>query len=224
MKKIISITILILLVATISGIKNPSAVYCEEMGYEFIINSTEQGEEGLCRLPDGTEVSAWDFLKGKVATEFSYCEKNGYELIVARDEERCSSIFSYDCAVCVKDGQASEVTKLMELNFNEGECGDGVCVMGETPETCPQDCPSGAEDYYCDGIADGICDPDCKFGEDPDCSDYSRKQVEDFFKEDEISKTSLWKSNTSLLILGMVLFAGLIIFAVIMFRKLRHNK
>ena len=39
--------------------------------------------------------------------------------------------------------------------------------------TCPQDCPSGSSDKYCDGMKDGHCDPDCESGRDPDCGTIS---------------------------------------------------
>ncbi len=57
----------------------------------------------------------------------------------------------------------------MGLSFEEGLCGDNRCVLGESYRNCPQDCPSGSSDYYCDGLKDGICDPDCQTEEDWDC-------------------------------------------------------
>jgi putative hemolysin len=167
----IIILIMILLVGGVYAIKNPSAVYCEEMGYEFVVNNTEEGDVGICILPNGSSVGAWNFLKGKVAKEYSYCEKQGYVLKTIEDSEKCSSIFSYDCAVCVKeDGEEIEVTKLMNLSYNEGVCGDDYCFeLEESYETCPQDCPFNQKDGYCDMIPDGICDPDCSPEEDIDC-------------------------------------------------------
>ncbi len=49
-----------------------------------------------------------------------------------------------------------------------GECGNDVCNINENYGTCPQDCPSGRRDGYCDREEDERCDPDCK-EEDPDC-------------------------------------------------------
>jgi len=48
-------------------------------------------------------------------------------------------------------------------------CGDGSCQPHESNEDCPDDCPSGMEDDYCDKKEDGKCDPDCTQGEDLDC-------------------------------------------------------
>jgi len=48
-------------------------------------------------------------------------------------------------------------------------CGNSVCDSMENHKNCPQDCPSGSEDGYCDWIEDGICDPDCYPWEDLDC-------------------------------------------------------
>jgi len=41
--------------------------------------------------------------------------------------------------------------------------------LDENYKTCPQDCPSGTKDNYCDKISDGICDTDCDKKDDPDC-------------------------------------------------------
>ena len=48
-------------------------------------------------------------------------------------------------------------------------CGDALCDVGENFQYCPQDCPSGGRDGYCDKQPDGKCDPDCARTEDPDC-------------------------------------------------------
>ena len=47
-----------------AAMKDPSAVYCEALGYDFTTLATEEGEQGLCTLPDG-RVDAWQFLQGK---------------------------------------------------------------------------------------------------------------------------------------------------------------
>ena len=39
---------------------------------------------------------------------------------------------------------------------------------------CPDDCPSGMMDNYCDNEKDNRCDPDC-FKSDPDCKDYEEE-------------------------------------------------
>ena len=52
---------------------------------------------------------------------------------------------------------------------------DGNCENNENPTNCPQDCPSGIKDDYCDRIIDSICDPDCSSSEDIDCRKKSTK-------------------------------------------------
>jgi hypothetical protein len=49
---------------------------------------------------------------------------------------------------------------------------DNVCGLNENYNTCPEDCPSGSRDEYCDGIKDGRCDLDCIPEKDVDCRDY----------------------------------------------------
>ncbi len=98
---------------------NPSAAYCEALGYEYTVESTPQGQRGLCQLPNGEAVSAWDFLKGKVAQEYSYCQQNGYEMRTVKDTETCMKFGTVECAVCVlDDGTEVEVTELMGLDFS----------------------------------------------------------------------------------------------------------
>jgi putative hemolysin len=164
------ISIILLIEPLVFGLRNPAAVYCEALGYEYVIEETPEGEVGVCKLPDDSTCTDWDFLIGKCGKEYSYCKKEGYELKIINDTEKCGSIFTEECMVCVlEDGSEVEVTKLMGLDFREGICGDGVCVLGESYKDCPQDCPSGSFDGYCDKVKDDRCDPDCEASEDPDC-------------------------------------------------------
>jgi len=77
------------------AVLDPSLAYCKGMGYEFTIISTEEGDVGMCTIPDGRFVDAWEFLKGRVGKEYSYCEREGYEIKTINDSEKCSSIVSY---------------------------------------------------------------------------------------------------------------------------------
>jgi hypothetical protein len=53
---------------------NPAAAYCSALGYKYTIRNTPQGQVGICILPNGEEVNAWDFFYGKVA--LNYCTIN----------------------------------------------------------------------------------------------------------------------------------------------------
>lgn len=101
------------------GIANPSAVYCESLGYKYVVESTPEGERGLCQLPDGETVDAWQFLQGEVAREYSFCHQKGYEIKTVHDREKCVQFGIEKCAVCVReDGSEVEVTELMGLEFS----------------------------------------------------------------------------------------------------------
>lgn len=156
------------------ALKNPSAVYCEALGFTNVIQITNQGETGYCRISDDLSVDAWQFLEGKVAQDFSYCRKMGYDIETVSNFTICDKLATSECAVCIlSNGTEVEVTKLMDLDFRESPCGDGNCAIGENYENCPQDCSSGSIDMLCDGVNDGICDPDCTRmniqNQDPDC-------------------------------------------------------
>lgn len=42
---------------------DPSAVFCAEQGGRFESRSDVGGQRGVCILPDGTEVDAWDYFR-----------------------------------------------------------------------------------------------------------------------------------------------------------------
>ena len=199
-KKIIPILIMFFLFENVYAILDPSIVYCEQMGYIYAINKTSKGEQGICIFPDGNSVEAWSFLKGTAGQEYTYCREEGYVLKIINDSEECSSIFSYDCAVCVKEDEEIEVTRLMNLSFAEGICGDGVCIVEEDYLTCPRDCPSGQANGFCDRVGDGRCDPDCRVYEDSDCL---IKKIREY--------------RTSLILVGILIV--LIILGMIIWRK-----
>ncbi|RLI92787.1 MAG: hypothetical protein DRO89_01425, partial [Candidatus Altiarchaeales archaeon] len=91
------------------GLPNPAAVYCREMGYIWKKIKTEEGEEGICVLPDDSSCNAWDFYKGKCGKEFSYCRKQGYEQKISKD---CA--WANQCTVCIlSDGKEKEPLELI---------------------------------------------------------------------------------------------------------------
>lgn len=123
------------------GITNPATTYCQDLGYEWMIEKTEEGEIGMCKFPDGTTVEDWDFLKGKSAQEWSYCEQKGYALKTISDPDKCSSVYSEDCVVCIlTEGVELEASKLLEFEIQRESCGNKICDSGENLRNCPQDC------------------------------------------------------------------------------------
>ena len=42
---------------------NPAAVYCEGTGGQHVIRDGKGGQIGICILPDGSEVVAWDYYR-----------------------------------------------------------------------------------------------------------------------------------------------------------------
>jgi putative hemolysin/PKD repeat protein len=101
------------------AIMDPSAVYCDALGYEYVIVSTAEGECGYCKLPDGQLVDSWKFLQGEEGQECSYCALKGYEMKTVYDGELANKFLTGKCAVCVlEDGSEVEVTELMGLSFD----------------------------------------------------------------------------------------------------------
>ncbi len=153
------------------AMKDPSAVYCEAMGYTYTVARMPEGPLGVCIFPEGTQVDSFRFLQGFEGKEFSYCVREGYKQQVVTSFRTCGHFGLDQCLVCtLPDGNSTEVTKLMNLSFAETVCGDKNCGMPEDTLSCPVDCRSGGWDKLCDGIRDNRCDPDCPDGlNDPDC-------------------------------------------------------
>jgi putative hemolysin/PKD repeat protein len=107
------------------GLSDPAAVYCTEMGYEYKVLETEQGETGVCVLPDGTECDAWAFYGGECGEDFSYCARKG--LAVASESEGDS--FAAKCTTCVlPDGSCKTVSELLGLDM---KCTLGTMALDE---------------------------------------------------------------------------------------------
>lgn len=161
---IVFLVFCLLSVNTVSALKNPAAVYAEALGYEYLLVSEKDGGvHGVVVLPDGNQVSGWEFLMGKAGSEYSGCQKYGAKQVTVQDKDACSAIYSDTCTICeLPNGTKIEVTELMGLDFSESKCGDGVCGMPENSKTCSKDCPEGGMDDYCDESPN---DPDC-IGED----------------------------------------------------------
>jgi len=95
------------------GIENPAAVYCQEMGYEYKVVATKDGEKGVCVLPSGEGCDAWAFYRGECGTEFSYCAKMGWPVVA----EGNSDPFATKCTTCVlPDGSHQTVRELLNLS------------------------------------------------------------------------------------------------------------
>lgn len=147
----------------VSALKNPAAVYCSALGYQPVAQTDASGgQASMCRMPDGQVIDAWKFLQGKVSPENSYCARQGLAQKTVTNSMTCFPFGIPTCAVCVqKDGTEVEVTKLMNLSFDETTCGDGSCGFPENFQSCPADClPSGPDDV-CQKAVDLKCDPDC---------------------------------------------------------------
>jgi len=100
------------------GFKNPAAAYCEFLGYRYSVQTDKTGNEiGSCTLPDGKQVNAWDFYKGKVAKEYSYAAKKGYSIEVVTEK---IDGYVVEKTVCTRTTKGIEeklsLEELMDMN------------------------------------------------------------------------------------------------------------
>ena len=119
------------------GIANPAAIYCGELGYEYEVVDTDEGQHGTCVFPDGSECDAWRFLEGKCGQSYSYCATQGYDLITKTDGR---NPFSTEYSVCVHgQEEIGAVTELMGLSEKATR---GTAPAGQSPSP-PEEGVSG---------------------------------------------------------------------------------
>ena len=72
------------------GIPNPASFYCQEMGYELELRETDAGTEGICKFPNGAECEEWEFLAGGCSIEWTFCQRQGYNIHTSEDMAICT--------------------------------------------------------------------------------------------------------------------------------------
>ena len=45
------------------GMANPASVYCGSLGGKSVIQSGNNGQWGLCQLPDGKQIEEWELFR-----------------------------------------------------------------------------------------------------------------------------------------------------------------
>lgn len=115
--------------------------------------SWEHGGSGSITLKE--DISTWatisagssESIKGKIYCHSEHVGRN-FLLVHAFDMRYTDPLTPGETPLAQET-----MTFIIEAN-GEPYCGDGVCEPPETPENCPEDCPSG--EPYC---GDGTCDP-----------------------------------------------------------------
>jgi len=118
MKKGLIVLGLLVTVLAISawGFRDPAAVYCSQLGYEYNIKQTAEGDVGFCKFGDGTECPDFDFLEGACGMQHSYCAQKGYQQRAATGNDCGSSDPITACLLCIMpNGTAVEVSQAMDL-------------------------------------------------------------------------------------------------------------
>ena len=72
------------------GVPNPASFYCQEMGYELELRDTDGGTEGICVMPNGAECEEWEFLAGGCSIEWTFCQRQGYNIREGEDGAICT--------------------------------------------------------------------------------------------------------------------------------------
>jgi len=90
--------------------RNPAAVYCESLGYQFQVIKNSDGESGTCTFADGTSCEAWAFLEGSCGASYNACAARGFETQVVADG---LNGFTQSYAVCTSQGQPVQAATIL---------------------------------------------------------------------------------------------------------------
>jgi C1A family cysteine protease len=103
-----------------SALKNPSAVYCEELGYNYnviMMQDDASSQDGICIISPQVRLNAWDFFEGRIGQEHSYCEKNNLAVQITEGGK-----YSSNEALCVpKSGDIASVSVSLADYFQMSE-------------------------------------------------------------------------------------------------------
>lgn len=155
--------VLVLLGGPAGAIPDPSAVYCSELGYEYVIRTDEYGSQyGACVFPDGSECSAWAyFSKCYLESPSDDCEWPCQELPCKEAGEmlyigECCEGLSRIRAAITYDDDCNDVG-IGGPGSICSDCGNGRCESWESKCNCPIDCRE-PEVIYVDANAPGADD------------------------------------------------------------------
>lgn len=114
---------------SITGMGNPAAVHCQDLGYEFKTVPGPDGARGICEMPDGEACGAWAFLQGECGQDHSWCAQQGLSVETRSDGK---NPYSQKYAVCL-DEKGKEVGAVHGLsNLPEKALGCGGEVESRT--------------------------------------------------------------------------------------------
>lgn len=129
--KLAFLALALLAVPPSMGIPNPSAVYCDALGYEIETRADPEtgGEVGCCVFPDGSTCELWSFYRGECGQNFTYCEQQGYRI-----ENRVEDMgtFAVKYAACIFD----DGSECSEQSYLKGECGPSDCSRWTMKDGC----------------------------------------------------------------------------------------
>ena len=135
---------------------NPSAVYCEELGYKYKTEKTGIEEKGICVIEENVvEYDAWDFFEGKVGEQYSYCSKQGYDIETVNDGK---NQYSREYSVCVIKKSSPSIQSVKErkpvtelMNLNKNSIKKSIKIEGienTISEPSPEDYGISASSYF----------------------------------------------------------------------------
>ncbi|MBN1565839.1 MAG: DUF333 domain-containing protein [Anaerolineae bacterium] len=113
-------------------IGNPAAVYCKELGHEYVVEVSDPGQQGICKFADGSQCNQWAFLRGECGQEFNYCAQQGYDTITRADGR---NPLTKTYAVCIERSapeqspgqEVGSATEMMNLLNKAMGCESGDC-------------------------------------------------------------------------------------------------
>lgn len=134
-------------------VANPASVHCEKEGGTLEIVDTDEGQVGMCTLPDGTECEEWAYFRGECPVDEDAVE-NIVGFRIEEKHQKCvrdedCRIFITDCGQCDYPGKPVHQKYVdmyesiyesrcasykgdicdMEVQDYELSCKDRICVV-----------------------------------------------------------------------------------------------
>ncbi|MFP4424574.1 MAG: DUF333 domain-containing protein [Candidatus Woesearchaeota archaeon] len=211
MKQALLLPVAILIALTLIGcqqdteqkteVPNPASEYCIEQGGSLDIRDTDDGQVGICVLPDGTECEEWAYMNGECPiNNFEECVDAGNPVMESypRQCEADGEVFVEDISYEDKCENLYDGKWLPEFTECEGISEEQCKELGGSFDSCASACRHDPDADMCTMQCVQVCDVEIDENSHAQlCQQEGGKWLPEYNECEGISEEACLESNGS---------------------------